>query len=85
MCDRCASGKRVTLSFNAPSVKAQSPTMAKASRDNCAIFAPTRETLRELLQPIVTAFSDIQFHVEDVVSSARTARAQLVDSPEWHR
>jgi hypothetical protein len=67
------------------SVKAQSPTMAKASRDNCAIFAPTRETLRELLQPIVTAFSDIQFHVEDVVNSARTARAQLVDSPEWHQ
>jgi hypothetical protein len=80
MRDRCASWKRVTLIFNATSVNAQSPMMAKASRDKCAIFAPTRQTPRGLLQPIVTAFPRIQFHVDDVVSSARTTRAELVDS-----
>jgi hypothetical protein len=84
MRDRCASGKRLTLTVNAPSVKAQSPTMAKTSRDNCAIFAPIRETLWELLQPIVTAFPDIQLQVEDVVSSARNVRAELVARHQWH-
>jgi len=78
--------RAISLRDTAALVRSVAPQLTMHVRDQS--FTVPREQIWALMQPIVTAFPDIQFRVEDVVAGQDRAAARLTfagtNRAPWH-